>query len=146
MRCNTDHLVRLNRTSRAAFTLAEVLAALAFMAIVIPVAVQGIQVANRAGLVAARKGEAMRIAERVVNELDVTGLLLAGSQNGVVEEGVREFRWRMQSQPWLYGDLDEVWVNVTFEVQGREYEVRLATLVDPDAATAISTTETEVAE
>ena len=33
---------------RAGFTLAEVLAALAFMAIVIPVAVQGLRIASRA--------------------------------------------------------------------------------------------------
>src|SRR2546427_2640107 len=43
---------RIDRRKHAgAFTLAEVLAALAFMAIVIPVAVNGLRVANRAGQV-----------------------------------------------------------------------------------------------
>ena len=35
---------------QAAFTLVEVLAALTFMAIVVPVAIQGVRVANRAGV------------------------------------------------------------------------------------------------
>ena len=43
-----------------AFTLAEVLAALMFMAIVIPVAVQGLRVSSRAGALAERKREAVR--------------------------------------------------------------------------------------
>lgn len=140
MRCNADR-ARAARAARAGFTLAEVLAALAFMAIVIPVAVQGIQVASRAGQVALRKADAMRVAERVMNELDVTGMLISGSQNGVIEEGARAFRWEMQAHPWTYGTLDEVWVEVTFEVQGQEYEVRLATLVDPNM-----TATTEVAQ
>ena len=45
----------------AAFTLAEVLAALLFMAIVIPAAVEGLHIASLAGTVAARKGEAAHI-------------------------------------------------------------------------------------
>lgn len=144
MRCNADQS-RAARTSRAGFTLAEVLAALAFMAIVIPVAVQGIQVAGRAGQVALRKADAVRIAERVMNELEVTGLLANGSQNGVIEEGSREFAWTFQSQPWIDGSLDEVRVKVAFEVQGQTFDVQLVTLVDPNA-TSVTATETTTTE
>src|SRR6266513_339917 len=56
----------------AAFTLAEVLAALLFMAIVIPVAVQGLRIASRAGSVAERKSAAARVAEKILNENLVT--------------------------------------------------------------------------
>src|SRR6266567_846947 len=64
---------RLNWDFRqAAFTLAEVLAALLFMAIVIPVALEGMHVASRAGSVAVRKREAARVAERILNESLVT--------------------------------------------------------------------------
>ena len=128
---------------RSAFTLAEVLAALAFMAIVIPVAVQGIQLASRAGQVGVRKATAARIADRVMNELDVTGQLLGGTQNGVVREGGREFTWRMDSQSWLEAaELDVVTIRVAFEVQGEEYDVQLSTLVDPNATVSTATTET----
>src|SRR5882762_4963509 len=51
----------------AGFTLAEVLAALLFMAIVIPVAVQGLHIASRAGSVSERKAVGARIAERKLN-------------------------------------------------------------------------------
>jgi len=136
MRCFVKH-------RRSAFTLAEVLAALAFMAIVIPVAVQGIQIASRAGQVGARKATAARIADRVMNELDVTGQLLGGTQNGVVREGGREYVWRMDSQSWLEAaELDVVTIRVAFEVQGEEYDVRLSTLVDPNATVSAATTET----
>ena len=52
---------------RAGFTLAEVLAALLFMAIVIPVAVQGLQIASRAGSVSERKALGARLAESKLN-------------------------------------------------------------------------------
>ena len=45
----------------SAFTLAEVLAAMLFLAIVIPAAVEALHVASLAGEVAARKGAAARI-------------------------------------------------------------------------------------
>lgn len=131
---------------RAAFTLAEVLAALAFMAIVIPVAVQGIQLASRAGQVGVRKATAARIADRVLNELEITGQLLSGTQSGVVREGGREFAWRMDSQSWLEAtDLDMVTVRVAFEVQGEDYQVQLSTLVDPNT-TVSSNSSTEPTE
>src|ERR1035438_10887635 len=60
------------RRSAAGFTLAEVLAALLFMAIVIPAAIEGLHIASRAGTVATRKGEAARVAQRVLAENLVT--------------------------------------------------------------------------
>src|SRR5215831_14966974 len=56
----------------AAFTLAEVLAALVFMAIVIPVALWALGISSRVGEVAARRGEAALVAERILNESIVT--------------------------------------------------------------------------
>ena len=53
----------MSRVTRhiSAFTLAEVLAAMLFLAIVIPAAVEALHVASLAGEVAARKGAAARI-------------------------------------------------------------------------------------
>jgi type II secretory pathway pseudopilin PulG len=59
----------LKWSGRAGFTFAEVLAALVFMAIVIPVAMQGIQIANRAGVVAQRKAIAVQLATSQLQEL-----------------------------------------------------------------------------
>ena len=111
----------------AAFTLAEVLAALMFMAIVIPVAIEGLHIANRAGVVAQRKTVAARVAERVLNES------MIGSQsqarNGVVQEGVMEYRWSIRQTTWPEDTMRLVTADVVFSVQGREYDVSLSTLV-----------------
>ena len=73
--------------ARAAFTLAEVLAALAFMAIVIPVAMEGLRVANQAGQVGERKAVAARIADRVLNERVLGGSSVSAAQKGPIPEG-----------------------------------------------------------
>src|SRR5437016_1536711 len=66
----------------AAFTLAEVLAALMFMAIVVPVAVECLQTASRWGIVAERKGEAARVAQRVLSESLITTNWNQSDQSG----------------------------------------------------------------
>jgi prepilin-type N-terminal cleavage/methylation domain-containing protein len=121
---------RAGDAARRGFTLVEVLAALAFMAIVIPVAVQGVQIANRAGQVGIRKAAAARIAERVLNGLMVTGQWRGATGNGIALEGSQEYQWRMRSEAWPPGAMRVVSVQVTFPVQGREYDVQLSTLAD----------------
>ena len=116
--------------ARAGFTLAEVLAALLFLAIVIPVAVQGLQVASRAGQVAVRKAAAIRVADRLLNEAVVIAQWRQGVQNGVCEEGPYQYRWSLQLEPWDQGILHLLTIKVLFPIQDRDYEVDLSTLVD----------------
>jgi hypothetical protein len=109
----------------------EVLAALVFMAIVIPAAVQGVRIASMAGQMGERKAVAARIADNVINELIVTGQWQTGSQMGTVEDGALEYKWRMRMESWLQQNvLRLLTVEVAFPVQGREYEVSLSTIVD----------------
>src|ERR1051325_10328086 len=116
---------------QAAFTLAEVLAALLFMAIVIPVAMQGLRIASRAGSVAERKAVGARLAERKLNELIVTGQWQSAAQKGTVREGLQEYQWQLQSEPWSEdGAMRQLTVQVDVPVQGREYPVAVSTLVD----------------
>ena len=89
---------RLRRGIGAAgFTLAEVMAAMVFMAILIPVALEGLSIASRAGEVAVRKSEAALVAERLLNENVVTTNWNQSSQNGTLRQGVRDFRWSMRN-------------------------------------------------
>jgi prepilin-type N-terminal cleavage/methylation domain-containing protein len=118
------------RRARAAFTLVEVLAALTLMAIVIPVAVDAMRLANLAGQVGQRKAVAGRIAERVLNESLVTGQLRGATQNGVVQEGAQQYQWAIRSEAWSQDAMSLVTVQVTYPVQGRDYQVGLSTLVD----------------
>ena len=125
--------------STRGFTLAEVLAALLFMAIVVPVAMQGLHIASLAGAVARRKGEAARIAQRVLNESIVMTNWNQSVQSGNTIEGQREFRWILRADPWTQDPsqnaLRQLSVEVTFTAQNRDYTVKLSTLVDSSLAT-----------
>ena len=130
--------LRPRTNSAQGFTLAEVLAALLFMAIVVLVAMEGLHIASRAGAVAQRKGEAARIAQRVLTENLVTTNWNQSVQSGSTTEGQREFRWTLRSDPWTQDPtqnvLRQLSVDVTFTAQNREYTVRMSTLVDSSLA------------
>jgi type II secretory pathway pseudopilin PulG len=149
----------ISRGANGGFTLAEVLAALLFMAIVIPVSVQALRIASQAGEVGNRKTQAMRIAERLLNESISTTNLTQSGVNGTVIEGTREYTWHMRTEPWSQAGTNQlqtavsrggllggeqppvnqftanqvvmnlVTVEVLYPVQGQEYSVRLSTLV-----------------
>lgn len=128
--------------TRAGFTLAEVLAALLFMAIVIPVAVEALRVAGQAGTVAARKAAAARVADRFLNELVVSGQWQRASQSGTWVEGLQEYTWMLEEEPWEWGALRLLTVRVSYPVRGIEHEVALSTLVDANATASTTSTNT----
>lgn len=118
------------KPAHSGFTLAEVLAALVFMSIVIPVALKGLNVAARSGQVAERKAEAGRVAERVLNESIITTNWNKSSMNGVALEGRHQFRWFLRNEVWREEPMHLLSVQVTYAVQGQQLDVRLCTLVD----------------
>jgi len=131
MKFNPTKPSRVADRARAGFTLAEVLAALLFMAIVIPVAVQGLHVASRAGSVAERKALGARLAETKLNELIVTRQLQSASQRGTIQDGLQSYAWTLQSEPWAEdGAMRLVTVHMSVPVQGQAYDVHVSTLVD----------------
>jgi hypothetical protein len=121
--------------NRAAFTLAEVLAAMLFLAIVIPVAVEALHVSSLAGEVAARKGAAARIADRILNENLVTTNWTAGAQSGTASEGALDFRWTLTPQAWPQDSMQMLTAEVKFLAQGKDYSVKVSTLVNPPTQT-----------
>jgi len=117
------------RRRSEAFTLAEVLAAMLFLAIVIPVAVEALHVSSLAGEVAARKGVAARVADRILNESLVTTNWMGGAQSGTVSEGALDCNWKLTSQNWPQDSTMQLLVaEVTFQAQGKPYTVKLSTL------------------
>jgi hypothetical protein len=103
-----------------------------FMAIVIPVAMQGLRIASLAGEVGQRKIVAARIGNKILNELKVTGQLQNTSQSGLVKEGGLEYHWSVRSQNWtedMTSPMTQVTLTVTYGAQGRNYDVRLSTLL-----------------
>ncbi len=113
-----------------AFTLAEVLAALLFMAIVIPVALQAMRVASRAGVLAERKREAARVAEKILNESIVTTNWNTSALSGTIQEADREYRWQLRTESWSEPDMRLLSVEVDFPVQGEDYSVKMSTLAN----------------
>jgi len=122
-----------SRRSADGFTLAEVMAALFFLTIVLPVAIGALQVASRSGEVAERRTAAARIADRVLNETVVTTGTPALQQRGTIVENGRPFRWTLQRDSWPVTltsttSLQVLTVNVAFSAQGRDYDLHMSTL------------------
>jgi type II secretory pathway pseudopilin PulG len=129
--------------SYSAFTLAEVLAALLFMAIVIPVAIEVLHISSLAGEVAARKGEAARVANRILSEDLVTTNWNGGAQNGTVNEGSDTFNWTLSTQTWPQDQMELLTTEVTFQAQGHNYSVKMSTLANqPNQTTQPASTTT----
>ena len=115
--------------SQAGFTLAEVLAAMLFMAIVIPVAMEGLRIASRAGSVAGRKGVAVQLADSKLNELIAINQWRNTGQVGIFGEQWPGYRWTMKNELWSEGTMRLITVEVTYPAQNQDYSVQLSTLV-----------------
>ena len=113
-----------------AFTLTEVMAAMLFLAIVIPAAVEALHISSLAGEVAARKGAAARIADRVLNESLIMTNWNNGVQSGMVSEGVLSFRWKLSSQAWSADAMQLLTAEVKYQAQGKDYSVKMSTLAN----------------
>jgi len=120
-----------NCNRAAGFTLVEVLAALLFLAIVIPTAVEALHMATLSGEVAVRKSAAARVADRVLNESIVMTNWNSGTQSGTVTEGASDFRWTLTSQTWPQDSMQLLTAEVKYSAQGKDYSVKLSTLANP---------------
>jgi general secretion pathway protein I len=119
-----------NCNRAAGFTLVEVLAALLFLAIVIPTAVEALHVATLSGEVAVRKNAAARVADRVLNESIVMTNWNSGTQSGTVTEGAINFNWTLTSQAWPQDSMQLLTAEVKYSAQGKDYSVKLSTLAN----------------
>ena len=128
-----------SRRRRSAFTLAEVLAALLFLAIVIPAALEALHIASLAGEVAARKGAAGRVAENVLNQSIVLTNWSSGNLSGTETEGAQDYQWTVTSQDWMQNTMQLVTAEVKFTAQGHDYSVKLSTLANTQPLTMSAT-------
>lgn len=118
------------KPKNSAYTLIEVLAALLLLAIVIPVAIEALHTASMAGEVAARKGEAARVADNVLNQNVITTNWNFGVQSGMINDGGRQFAWTLNSQSWpVDSAMELLTAQVSFSIQGHDYAVQSSTLV-----------------
>ncbi|CAN5232457.1 hypothetical protein BH09SUM1_BH09SUM1_14850 [soil metagenome] len=115
-----------------AFTFVEILVALAFMAIVIPITLQGISLASRVSSRGLQKRVAAELANSKLNELVVTGDWQGADESGDFGDDHPGFTWNVTSEDWTEDALTEVTVSVSYKVQGQEYSEALATVVRTD--------------
>ena len=120
----------MKRARRNGFTFVEVLAALAFLGILIPVIVSALTLANRASVVAERTSKALQLAENRLNEIIASNTWSGGETRGDFGDLYPGYRWEMIQRGWEAGPMTELTLEVSFEVQGKPHEVQLSTLVN----------------
>lgn len=124
-----------DRQRNRAFTFAEILAAMMFLGLVIPVALQAVKISSDAGVVASRKATATQLGDALLNELAITDEWRSGSQSGQFEAPYESYRWQIQSENWDQQGLSQLSLQVEFLVRDQSYDVVLTTLVPEDEAT-----------
>lgn len=113
----------------AGFTFVEVLVAIVFIAIVVPITVEAIMRANRAGSVSEKKRVATRLAEYKLAEMVLTDDWRYGAIEGDFGEDYSGYTWTITEDAWDEDVMLQLTVTVGYTVQGRSYEVSLSTLV-----------------
>lgn len=112
--------------------MAETLAALLFLAIVIPAVVEALHISGRAGTVSVRRAVAARIAERKLTEATLYTNLTSSAQNGTEVEGSVDYQWTVTRENWIQNtQLPQLTAEVRFLTQGQESSVRMSTLGHP---------------
>jgi Tfp pilus assembly protein PilV len=141
-----DHPPKARRPA-AGFTFVEVLAALLFLAIVIPAIVQALTLANRASEMAERHAIAGEFAENELNQMVLDNAWNnAPASTGDFGPTAPGYRWEMKTTNWTADTVNPMTaleVDVYYTVQGHEYNVRLSTLVaQPTTTTGANTATT----
>lgn len=114
-------------------TFVEALAAMLFMALVIPVAVRGVQVASQAASSAERREWAAHLAEARLNTILIEETWREGDTEGDFGYEWPGYRWRLMSQGWSEDTMQQLTLIVEYEFRGGVSEFRLDTLVDDTA-------------
>lgn len=120
------------KSTRRAFTLIEVLAAMLLMAIVLPPVMEGVALATRAASDARRRTEAAGLAEEKLSELLATSQWTGGSLSGDFGAGWPDYHWQANVYGWAADtttqSLQQIDLNVTWTSRGRPQSITLSTL------------------
>lgn len=112
------------------FTLMEVLAALALVAVVLPVVMQGFSIASSLASSAKDRTEAAALADSKLNELVATGVWNQGVLSGDFAPDQPNYRWKAEVKNWDSSTLQELDVHVVWTSRGADREFVVSTLVD----------------
>ena len=128
----------------AAFTFVEILAAMLFLALVVPAIVGALGVANRASEMAERSALAGELAQNKMSELVTDNAWQTPPfTNGDFAGTYPGYRWEMTTENWT-GDpvntgMTALHVDVHYTIQGNDHTIRLSTLVYVPTTSAVGT-------
>ncbi|XHR30208.1 MAG: hypothetical protein ACFUZC_06540 [Chthoniobacteraceae bacterium] len=130
------------RPSNHAFTFVEILAAMVFLAILIPAIMQGLTISTRAGLYAERGAIAAELAQNKLGELSLDDAWMTSDMSGNFGGNWPGMRWEAAHSTWEMDTMELLTVRAYYTVQGREDKVELSTLVSSGSTSTTSTSGT----
>lgn len=114
---------------RPGFTLMEVLAAMTFLGILLPVILSALLLANRTSVLADRSGLAAQLAENRLGELLLADAWVASESRGDFGADWPGYRWELTKTAWITDPtMTELTLRVSFEVQGATQQIQITTL------------------
>ncbi|MDF3130479.1 hypothetical protein P0Y35_14830 [Kiritimatiellaeota bacterium B1221] len=119
--------------NRNGFTFAEILAAMLFLAVLVPVLSQAVGLASRLSSASVRREAAVRIAENLLEEAVATGEWHSSDNTDEITENGTTYTWERINTVWTESGMNAVTVTVTFPLQGQEQQVELSTLVEDES-------------
>ena len=128
------------KSACAAFTFVEVLAAMVFLGILMPVVISALLTANRVSVAAERSTIAAQLAENKLGELMIGDAWSSESASGDFGAEWTGYRWQLSKPSWQTGEMTELTLDVFYKVQGNEHSARLSTLVSSSLASTTGTT------
>ena len=132
----------LARKRSSAFTLVEILAALAFLGILMPVVISALLVSNRAAVLSERRAIAAQLAENELSQMLLADAWRSAGSQGNFGTDRPGYRWQLEKNTWNSGTgtMTELTMDVFFTVQGREQSLQLSTLANSSTTTSGSGT------
>lgn len=114
------------------FTFIELLATVALIAIIMPVAMKSIGLCTRLGGLSRRQIEAASLAKTKMTDLIVSGDWENGAQHGNFGDEWPGYQWKAAATNWTDSTVRELDLTVFWDSMGRERTITLSTLVYPE--------------
>lgn len=101
-----------------------------FMAILIPVVLEAITIANRAGIGAIRMNTASTMGNNLLHELILDNQWQNAGGSGDFGTEHPGYKWQLNQASWTEDTMRLLTLEVFYPVQGQERSIVLSTLVD----------------
>lgn len=120
-------ICRKSRTRRRGFTLVEVLASVAILAIAVPFIMQGASQATMKASLARHQAEAATLGEAQLNDLVTEDLWETQTQGNFPD--FPQYSWSLQQQQRTEADVTELMLTVTWKERGQDRTLNVSTMV-----------------